>query len=131
MPINLDNEFALHGRALNVASQRLGLLANNVANADTPGYKARDVDFKAAMQNVAQNAPAMQVTHDKHIGLPSAGSPAEVLYRVPTQPSMDGNTVDAQQETSAVAETTVRYQATLTFLNAKIRGLRLAITGGQ
>ncbi len=131
MPINLDNEFALHGRALNVASQRLGLLANNVANADTPGYKARDVDFKAAMQNVAKNAPAMQVTHDKHIGLPSAGSRAEVLYRVPTQPSMDGNTVDAQQETSAVAETTVRYQATLTFLNAKIRGLRLAITGGQ
>ncbi len=131
MPINLDNEFALQGRALGVASQRLGLLAQNVANADTPGYKARDVDFKAAMQNAGQNAPSMQVTHDKHIGLPRADTRAEVLYRVPNQPSMDGNTVDAQVETGAVAETAVRYQATLTFLNAKIRGLRLAITGGR
>lgn len=131
MPIKLDNEFALHGRALGVASQRLGLLADNVAHADTPGYKARDVDFKAAMQDAGKNAPTMQVTHDKHIGLPGNATRAEVMYRVPRQPSMDGNTVDAQQETSAVAETAVRYQATLTFLNAKIRGLRLAITGGR
>lgn len=131
MPINLDNEFAVHGRALGIASQRLGLLADNIANADTPGYKARDVDFKAAMQSAGTDSPPMQVTHARHISLGGAGTQADVMYRVPEQPSMDGNTVDAQKETGAVAETAVRYQATLTFLNAKIRGLRLAITGGR
>ena len=131
MPISLDNEFAVHGRALNIASQRLGLLADNVANADTPGFKARDVDFAAAMKNVASDQPAMQATHNRHISVGKNARAAEVMYRVPDQPSMDGNTVDAQKETGAVAETSVRYEATLTFLNSKIRGLRLAITGGR
>lgn len=131
MPINLDNEFALHGRALSLASQRLGLLADNIANADTPGFKARDVDFRTAMQNASKTTAPLQSTHARHLVMPGAGKRAEVLYRVPMQPSMDGNTVDAQQESGAVAETAVRYQATLTFLNSKIRGLRLAITGGR
>ena len=131
MPISFDNEFALHARALGIASQRLGLLADNVANADTPGFKARDVDFKTAMQAAGKPAPTLQATHALHIGPNNNGTRADVMYRVPSQPSMDGNTVDPQQETGAVAETAVRYQATLTFLNAKIRGLRLAITGGR
>jgi len=131
MPINLDNEFALHSRALNVATQRLGLLANNLANADTPEFKAQDIDFKTAMKSAGSNQPAMQATHAQHIGLGRGGMNAQVMYRVPDQPSMDGNTVDAQKETTAISETAVRYEATLTFLNSKIRGLRLAITGGR
>lgn len=131
MPINLDNEFALHSRALNVATQRLGLLANNLANADTPEFKAQDIDFKAAMKSVGSNQPAMQATHAQHISLGRGGANADVMYRVPDQPTMDGNTVDAQKETTAISETAVRYEATLTFLNSKIRGLRLAITGGR
>jgi flagellar basal-body rod protein FlgB len=131
MPISLDNEFALHARALGIASQRLGLLADNVANADTPGFLARDIDFNTAMQNADASAGTLQTTHATHISLQAGGSRAEVLYRVPEQPSMDGNTVDSEKETGAVAETAVRYEATLTFLNAKIRGLRLAITGGR
>ena len=131
MPLDLNSQFALHARALSVSSQRLQLLADNLANADTPHYKARDIDFKAAMQTAGDGQLELQASRPGHI--PVGGNPnrAEVLYRVPEQPSMDGNTVDAQKETSAIAETAVRYQATLTFLNARIRGLRLAITGGR
>ncbi len=131
MPLDLNSQFALHARALSVASQRMKLLADNLANADTPHYKARDIDFQAAMQTAGDGQLALQTDRPGHI--PAGGNPnrAEVLYRVPEQPSVDGNTVDAQKETSAIAETAVRYQATLTFLNARIRGLRLAITGGR
>lgn len=131
MPIDLDSQFALQGRALSLASQRLKLLADNIANADTPGYKARDIDFRAAMQNAGKNGVTLRTTRPNHINAGTSRGPAEVKYRVPDQPSMDGNTVDSQRESAAVAETAVRYQATLTFLNARIRGLRLAITGGR
>ena len=132
MPLDIDSHFALHARALSVASQRLKLLADNLANADTPHYKARDIDFAAAMQNAGKDQVALQTTNAGHI---SAGgnnpNRATPLYREPDQPSMDGNTVDSQKESAAVAETAVRYQSTLTFLNSRIRGLRLAITGGR
>ena len=132
MPLDIDSHFALHARALSVASQRLKLLADNLANADTPHYKARDIDFAAAMQNAGKDQVALQTTNAGHISVggnnPNRATP---LYRVPDQPSMDGNTVDSQKESAAVAETAVRYQSTLTFLNSRIRGLRLAITGGR
>jgi flagellar basal-body rod protein FlgB len=109
----------------------LQLLAANIANADTPHFKARDIDFKEAMKQADQPQVALKVTHSQHLA--SAGGPnrAAVKYRVPDQPSLDGNTVDTQRESSAIAETAVRYQATLTFLNHRIQGLRLAITGRQ
>jgi flagellar basal-body rod protein FlgB len=131
MPFDLDSSFGVHAKALGVASQRLQLLADNLANADTPNYKARDLDFKAALSNAETQSVQMAATRNGHIGLPANANRAEVLYRVPDQPSQDGNTVDTQKESSAVAETAVRYQATLTFLNARIRGIRLAITGGR
>lgn len=130
MPLNVNAMFDLHGRALNVQNQRLEVLAANVANADTPQYKARDVDFRAAMQD-AGNDMTMRTTSGRHIQV--GGRPGEVtpLYRNPDQPSLDGNTVDAQKENAAIAETAVRYQTTLTFLSSHIRGLRDAITGGR
>ena len=132
MPLDIDSHFALHARALSVASQRLKLLADNLANADTPHYKARDIDFAAAMQNAGKDQVALQTTRAGHIAV-GGNNPnhAQPLYRMPDQPSMDGNTVDSQKESAAVAETAVRYQSTLTFLNSRIRGLRLAITGGR
>lgn len=131
MPFDFDSQFAVHGRALSISSQRLQLLADNVANADTPHYKARDIDFKAAM-NTASDAPvALASTRSGHISAGTNENRAEVKYRVPDQPSLDGNTVDSQKESAAVAETAVRYQATLTFLNTRIRGIHLAITGGR
>lgn len=130
MSFNLDKVFAPHLRALQVGNQRMEVLAANMANADTPGYLARDIDFKAAMQAEAGSGMRLATTSAGHIGLGSLdGSPAEVLYRTALQPSLDGNTVDADRESAAIAEASVHYEATLMFLNSKIRGLRTAITG--
>ena len=133
MAININSQFDLHTRALGLANQRLELLADNVANADTPNYKARDIDFRSAMQNTAQGGDLpMLTTRSGHLpsngGGPNTTTP---LYRVPEQPTLDGNTVDSQKENAAIADTSVRYQATLTFLSSRIRGLRDAITGGR
>lgn len=131
MALDLNNYFSLRLRSLEVAEQRMQVLAANVANADTPNFKARDIDFVAAMRDAAGDNMQMSTTSSGHIGVAGAGQPGQVQYRVPTQPSLDGNTVDAQKESAAVAETAVRYQATLTFLNQRIQGLMTAITGGR
>lgn len=134
MALNINDQFNLHERALTLANQRLEVLADNVANADTPNYRAQDIDFKAAMQSAAGtggNIP-LAATSQRHIRLDGDGTNrATPQYRNPDQPSLDGNTVDSQKENAAIAETAVRYQATLTFLNQRIRGLRDAITGGR
>ncbi|MFW2405471.1 MAG: flagellar basal body rod protein FlgB [Gammaproteobacteria bacterium] len=132
MPLDLNNYFSLRLQSLDVAEQRMKVLATNVANADTPGFKARDIDFVAAMRAAGEGDIQMAATRAGHIDVPGSDSAAgKVQYRVPTQPSLDGNTVDAQMENAAVAETAVRYQATLTFLNQRIQGLMTAITGGR
>jgi flagellar basal-body rod protein FlgB len=135
MALNIGEQFNLHERALTLANQRLEVLADNVANADTPNYKARDIDFKAAMQSAAGQGGgvALRATSPRHIAPAGHGGPnlATPEFRKADQPSLDGNTVDSQKENAAIAETAVRYQATLTFLNSRIRGLRDAITGGR
>lgn len=133
MALDINSQFDLHTRALGLASQRLELLADNVANADTPNYKARDIDFRAAMQNAGQGADLpMLATRAGHVQANGASANTTTpLYRVPEQPTLDGNTVDSQKENAAIADTSVRYQATLTFLSSRIRGLRDAITGGR
>ena len=133
MPLDINQIFAPHERVLTAASQRMELLAANMANADTPNYKARDIDFKAALQTAEQaSTVTLASTRQGHIqGAGSATGRAEALYRIPDQPSMDGNTVDAQKESAAIAETATRYQASLTFLDQRIRNLRMAITGGR
>ena len=133
MPLDVNKVFAPHERVLTAASQRMELLAANIANADTPNFKARDIDFRAAMQAAGENAPVgLRATHKGHIqSAGAAGSRPEALSRVPEQPSLDGNTVDAQKESAAVAETATRYQASLALLDQRIRGLRAAISGGR
>ena len=135
MRYDLDQALATHARALHVGNQRMQVLATNIANADTPGYLARDIDFRSVMSTARddqEDASRLARTHAAH--LTASGSQAdvaEVLYRVAVQPSLDGNTVDTDRESAAVAETAVRYEATLMLLNSKIRGLRTAITGSQ
>jgi flagellar basal-body rod protein FlgB len=137
MALNINGQFDLHSRVLGLANQRLELLADNVANADTPNYKARDIDFRSAMASAGQPGTLggdlpMAATRTGHIQAGGAGpNTTNPLYRMPDQPSLDGNTVDSQKENAAIAETAVRYQATLTFLSSRIRGLRDAITGGR
>ena len=132
MPISFDSALGIHDKALVVRSQRAELLASNIANSDTPGYKAKDIDFKAALENVQagqQSANGLKVTHDNHIQLASTSAGVETMYRVPNQASLDGNTVDSQMEKSAFAENAMRYEASLTFLNGKFRGLITALKG--
>lgn len=131
--MNIDKHLGVHATALPLRSQRTEVLAANLANADTPGYRARDIDFKSALAAVdSKNGPVrLTTTRSGHIGgsdSNGAVSP-ELKYRTPLAPSLDGNTVDSQLEQAAFAENTVRYQATLSFLSSKFRGLMTAITG--
>jgi flagellar basal-body rod protein FlgB len=134
MPVNLDTYLGVHAQALKLRSQRTEVLAANLANADTPNYQARDIDFKAALATANGNMGSgvhLSTTSARHIGpagVNGEGHP-ELKYRTPLAPSLDGNTVDTQLEQAAFAENSVRYQATLTFLNSKFRGLMTAITG--
>ncbi len=131
MALDINKVLDGDARVLALANQRLQLLADNIANADTPNYKAKDIDFLSALQAANRQSVQMQATNTRHIRTGDGPNQAETLYRVPDQPSLDGNTVDSQKESAAVAETAVRYQATLTFLNQRIAGLRMAITGGR
>lgn len=133
MPVNLDAYLGVHQDALRLYGRRTAVLANNLANADTPGFKAQDLDFKSLLGagSGASGALPLAATHAAHVSttpsLPSAGS--GLKYRVPLAPALDGNTVDPQLEQAAFAENTVRYQAALTFLSDKFKTLMTAITG--
>jgi len=133
MPINLDAYLGVHAEALKIRGQRTEVLARNLANADTPGYQARDIDFRAALAQAgaAQTDVSLRATNAHHISTADANgdTSAHLKYRVPLAPSLDGNTVDVQMEQAAFAENAVRFQATLTFLSARFRGLLTAITG--
>lgn len=124
--------FGLHEQALNFRALRNEVLSSNIANADTPNYKARDVDFSAALKNANPGSLGLTKTSELHA---SAGNVqrigANMLYRVPTQPALDGNTVQADVEQAAFAENAVQYRASLTFLNGSIQTLRYAVKGGD
>lgn len=120
--------FGIHTQALALWQRRAEVLSANLANADTPNYQARDVDFRAALGAAGTQTLPLTATAAGHLGNAAAGGDA-LKYRVPMQPSMDGNTVDAETEQAAFAENSVRYQASLSFITAQIRILRTAITG--
>ena len=134
MPINFDKALGSHENALLLQSRRTSILASNIANADTPGYKARDMDFSQALKKAKlnTNSPAsLKTTHAAHFPSVSKGvfSEVEMNYRTPSQSSLDGNTVELQKEQAAFAENAVRYQATLKFLGGKFKGIRAALRG--
>ncbi len=111
-----DTLFGVHAAALEVRSKRMGLLASNIANVSTPGFKAKDIDFQTALAAVEQT-----------------GNPATLdgalKYRVPLEPSLDGNTVDLSTEQTAFAENAVQYQTTLSFLNGRLSTITRALRG--
>lgn len=138
MAIDFDNAFGNHAAALTLRSQRAGVLAANLANADTPGFKARDFDFRSALEAASGSAAGEGVSlartdagHMDASGNRADGAslPPTLQFRQPSQPSVDNNTVDVQTERAAFTENAVRYQATLGFLNARIQGLRTALRG--
>jgi flagellar basal-body rod protein FlgB len=122
--------FGIHEQALLLQGQRVGILATNLANADTPNYKARDIDFSALLARSDAAPLPMAVTDGMHFALNDSSAPsADLKYRNPFQASLDGNTVEMPVEQAAFAETNVRYQASLGFINSKIAELTLAING--
>jgi len=120
------NEQALKLRAL-----RNQVLAANIANADTPNFKARDIDFKTALAAAKGDGVTLRTTSDLHVRSLNTASGAEVLYRVPMQSSLDGNTVETDVEQAAFAENALQYRATLQFLDGQIRSIKYALKGGE
>ncbi|MDB5916830.1 MAG: flagellar basal body rod protein FlgB [Massilia sp.] len=137
----LDDYLRFNEAALSLRSQRQQILASNIANADTPNYKARDIDFASALQGVmARTAPpagALAATAPAHIA--GAGQNAadmlpdgtQVQYRGVVQGAVDGNTVDMDVERNQFADNAIRYEAGITMINHQIRSLMAAIQGGQ
>lgn len=126
----MDPILGIHQAALGFRAQRMEVLATNLANADTPRFKARDMEFSSVLGAVGRTAP-IRVTHARHIE-PRAPLPAAALqYRMPHQPAVDGNTVEAEQELARFAENAVAYQATLRFITGRLSTLRLALTGSR
>jgi flagellar basal-body rod protein FlgB len=125
-----ESVFGIHESALLLHGQRLGVLATNLANADTPNYKARDIDFSEILSNSGDAPLPMTGTQGAHITMNDSAAPAsELKYRNPYQASLDGNTVEMPVEQAAFSENNVRYQASLNFINSTIAALTLAING--
>ena len=116
------------GASLSLRAKRNEILASNIANAATPNFKARDLNFEVELANALSVGP-LKTSKDGHIALASKNLPGKVQYRKPLHPSMDGNTVELSIEQTEFAENTMRYQTTLNFINSKLSGLMSAIRG--
>ncbi|WP_432453535.1 MULTISPECIES: flagellar basal body rod protein FlgB [unclassified Agarivorans] len=132
MAITFDKALGVHQYTVGVRARRSEVLASNIANADTPNYKAQDIDFnKAFAAAKAGQHSGMQLTNDRHMGGGSSQF-SELGFRIPNQPDTgDGNTVDIQQEKADFMQNGLEYQAGIGFLSSKFSGLRNAIKGGQ
>ena len=125
---NIKQYLGFHSTALSLRAKRNDILASNIANAATPNFKARDIDFSAEMKR-ANNLGQLDTTDASHIKTFSSKRGDRTLYRDPVNPSLDGNTVELSVEQMEFSENVMRYQTTLTFLNKKISGLMSAIRG--
>lgn len=121
-----------HEQALKLRALRNQVLSSNIANADTPNYKARDIDFKAALSAAKGDGATLRTTSDRHLRSFSTNPlGAEMMYRLPMQSSLDGNTVEADVEQAQFAENALQYRATLQFLDGQIKTLKFALKGGD
>jgi len=133
----IGKEFEFPQRALNLQAYRSEVIASNVANADTPNYKAVDFDFRQALQSAqdSQGKLGMTVTDPRHLSGSASGTSGtpdvKLQYRNAVQQSLDGNTVDMDVERGAFADNALQYQSTLTFLNKRISDLNSALQGGS
>lgn len=129
MAINMNSYFGIDSKSLEISEQRAAVLANNLANVDTPNYKAQDIDFNEYLQaSITGSAQQLNVTSVNHIGTNSDFSTI-LKYRTVEQMSLDGNTVDKDIESTEFMKNSMNYQATLSFLNNKIRNMMTALKG--
>ena len=124
----IENHLSVYSNALNLRGKRNKILASNIANAATPHFKARDIDFESEIKK-REKIGDISVNHEKHFALLSKVRPNDMLFREPLNPSLDGNTVELAVEQMEFSENVVRYQTTLQFLSNKINGLMSAIRG--
>ncbi|MBI1422976.1 MAG: flagellar basal body rod protein FlgB [Gammaproteobacteria bacterium] len=131
MPFNFDSYLGINQQALQLQSYRAQILASNLANADTPNYKARDIDFRAVLSAAGGQGGKlpMLATEPGHIEPQMENGGYDLMYRNPYQPSLDGNTVEGQVEMSAYTDNAMRYLATLRILTGKLNTLRTALKG--
>jgi flagellar basal-body rod protein FlgB len=133
MPINFERAFSIYDDALIIRGKRASVLASNIANADTPNYKARDIDFQSMLKqanNQKTNSLDMVNTHRDHINLSSGShSNLSIKYRNPLHASLDGNTVDSHVEQSKFSQNALQYQTSFTFLNSSVKGIIKALKG--
>jgi flagellar basal-body rod protein FlgB len=119
MGINFKDALGVHADALALRADRTRVLAANIANENTPGFQAMDMDFGSALQQLQDNEAGRLSTDDD----------ASALYRVPYHPSRDGNTVEIGVEQAAFSQNATDFQTSLTFVNMKLKGLSKAISG--
>jgi flagellar basal-body rod protein FlgB len=132
----LDEYLRFNETALNLRAQRQQLLASNIANADTPNFKARDIDFNKALQGALAKggptqAPELAKTDTVHLSSKNGNTVggAPLLYRTEQQGNVDGNTVNMDAERNQFTDNAIRYEAGLTLINAQIRKMLSAIQG--
>ncbi len=129
MAINFDAALGIHPQTLALREKRSEILAANLANADTPNYKARDLDFKSILNNTIAPAQKLEKTNPGHLSSGQQFLGATVKYRNPSHASLDGNTVESHIEQAKYSENAVQYQASLRFINGRFSGLMTAIRG--
>lgn len=134
MSISFSNALGIHEHALELRTKRAEILANNLANADTPGFKARDIDFQSLLREQMQGGSSeqslkMTTTNGKHLPVNGTDDSADLLYRTPSQPSVDGNTVDTQTEKAEFMKNTLQYQSSFQFLSSRFKSINNAIRG--
>lgn len=125
----IDSIFGIHEKALYLRSQRTELLAGNLANADTPNYKARDIDFNRALTEARMEPQTISGTHHQHYAIRMEDTDPLIQYSQPTQPSLDGNTVETHIEKAKFAENAMQFQTTFEFMNSRVKSLMTAIKG--
>ena len=126
--MGIKNVYDVAARAMSAQIVRMNTIASNIANAATPHFKARDIDFDTEIKKYQQDGP-IKVTHDSHLSIKKPVAPGRVVFRKNVNPSLDGNTVELAVEQLQFAENSMRYQSTLSFLNGKINTLMSAIKG--
>ena len=133
MAISLDKLVGFHHKALTVRTQKMEVIAGNLANANTPGYKAKDINFQQAMASASYDKKhSGSRTHEKHFDIGQSMQSRLVQYRATQQPDTgDGNNVDTQIERNNFMDNGMRYQASLQFLSGKFKGMKKALSGGQ
>ena len=119
--------FGLHEKALQLKSQRMGVLSKNIANADTPRFKAKDIDFRKVLSEAT--ASNLRTTHMRHISHSDGSTGSGEYYTVPFNPSIDGNTVEISVEQAKYGKAAAEYQASLRFIESRVSGIRKALRG--